>query len=157
KTREIGPAVDVYALGATLYDLLTGLPPFIGATPVETVLRVMGEDPIPPRVLQPNVPRDLETVCLKCLEKHPRKRYPTAEALADDRRRFLDGRPVSARPIGRLGRLVRVCRRKPREAALTAAALLLAAVTAAGVVLRARSDAAARAAAERAAAAPLAE
>src|SRR6266852_484923 len=84
KSKEIGPGADVYALGALLYDLLVGRPPFKAATPQETVDQVLSEDPIPPRRLQPKVPRDLETICLKCLQKEQPKRYATAEALAED-------------------------------------------------------------------------
>jgi Tol biopolymer transport system component/predicted Ser/Thr protein kinase len=125
--KGVGPPADVYALGAILYECLTGRPPFQGATAYETVLQVLQQDPAPPRRLRPAVPRDLETVCLKCLEKNPQRRYASAADLAGDLRRYLDGRPVTARPTGPLGRALRWAARRPAAAALlvcVAAALL---------------------------------
>jgi len=117
---------DVYSLGAILYSLLTGAPPFRGPTPLATLERVRRDEPASPRAGNPCVDRAIESVCLKCLEKDPARRYPDVGALADDLGRYIDGFPVRAQPVGPIGRAARWCRRRPASAALVATVLLAA-------------------------------
>lgn len=123
-SRQVGPVTDVYALGAILYELLTGRPPFKAATPLETVLQVLNADLVPPRKLQPRLPRDLETVCLQCLRKEPYKRPSSAQALADDLQRFLNGEPIQARRPSLIERGVLWSRKRPTSAILVATSVV---------------------------------
>jgi serine/threonine protein kinase/dipeptidyl aminopeptidase/acylaminoacyl peptidase len=125
KIKAIGLATDVYALGTMLYEMLTGRPPFRAETTLETLRQVQAVEPVPPSRLQPKLPRDLATICLKCLEKESSKRYPSALALAEDLRRFLAGQSILARPVGNPEKLWRWCRRKPLVAGLSAFVILL--------------------------------
>jgi WD40 repeat protein len=118
--QAVGRATDVHALGALLYQMLTGRPPFLAESALDTLLRVRLEEPVPPSVLRPRLPRDLETVCLKCLRKEPARRYASALALAEDLRRFRDGQPVEARPTPLWERGAKWVRRRPAPAALLA-------------------------------------
>jgi Protein kinase domain/WD domain, G-beta repeat len=133
RTRDIGPAADVYSLGAILYECLAGRPPFLGATVLETLDQGRSQEPLPPRPLQPRCPRDLETITLKCLSKEARQRYATATELADDLGRFLDGRPIKARSISRLEHLVRWTRRRPAIAGLLALVMIATGLGIAGI------------------------
>jgi serine/threonine-protein kinase len=137
RSSTIGPAVDVYGLGGVLYEMLTGRPPFEGLVATETLQKVISEEPVPPSRLNAQVPRDLETICLKCLRKNPARRYASAQDLADDLHRFLDGKPVLARPVGVVERAVKWARRRPAAALLLGAVLIaLGAAIGAGVWLQ---------------------
>ncbi|HVS37256.1 MAG TPA: SUMF1/EgtB/PvdO family nonheme iron enzyme [Gemmataceae bacterium] len=125
RRKKCGSACDVYALGAILYEMLTGRPPFRAPTAMETLLQVLSDDPVPPRRLQPKTPRDLETICLKCLQKDPARRYTSAGALAEDLRRFQAHRPIQARPTAWPERGLKWVKRRPVVAALTAAVTLV--------------------------------
>jgi hypothetical protein len=122
--KQLTPAADLYSLGAILYEMLTGRPSLLAESPVETVLRALTEDPVPLRRLQPKVPRDLETICHKCLEKQPRQRYTSALDLAEDLARFLRGEPIHARWARPWERLLKTARRRPALATAVAAGVL---------------------------------
>jgi serine/threonine-protein kinase len=120
KSKEVGPAADVYALGVILYEALVGRPPFRGETPLDTLEQVRNQEPVPPRRLLPKLPRDLETICLKCLHKEPGRRYAGAGALAEDLRHFLADRPIQGRPVQWWERVRKWARHRPAAAALLA-------------------------------------
>jgi hypothetical protein len=148
---DAGIHSDVYSMGAVLYHLLTGRAPFWGGSVQETLSQVLHREPVPPRALNPGVPRDLETICLKCLEKDPPRRYATAQALADDLGRFLQGEAILARQVGPLGKAWRWCRRRPAVAGLLGAVVVVTVIGFAGVLWQWRraEDHASRESAER--------
>ncbi len=125
QTHEIGPLSDQYSLGAILYEMLVGRPPFQGATTLETLDLARNQEPVPPTRLQPKVPADLATICLKALQKDPAKRFPDVAAMAGDLQSFLEGKPILARPVGAPERLWRWCKRNPRVGSLAAAVVLM--------------------------------
>jgi eukaryotic-like serine/threonine-protein kinase len=141
---EVGPAADVYALGATLYALVTGRPPFQAATPMDTVIQLLTDEPVPPRRINAALPRDLETICLKCLEKEPGRRYASAAALQQDLRHYLAGEPIVARPVTTLERAAKWARRRPAVAGLLGLVAFVAALGLGGVVWQWRAAVRAR-------------
>ncbi|MDB5385052.1 MAG: protein kinase family protein, partial [Planctomycetaceae bacterium] len=122
---QIGPLTDVYALGTLLYECLTGQAPFVASSVVDTLQKIRFDEPLSPRRLEPSIPRDLDTICLHCLQKEPSRRYASADALADDLRRFLKGEPIQARPTPTWERAWKWCRRRPAHAALIGVGVLL--------------------------------
>jgi serine/threonine protein kinase len=128
KTKAIGPPADIYALGAILYAMLTGRPPCQAASPIDTLLQVIDQEPVSPRLLNSQVPRDLETICLKCLQKEPQRRYSSAQELADELTRFVHGEPIHARPVGAAERAWRWLHKQRRSAVVGATAAVAAAI-----------------------------
>ncbi|MFN8010350.1 MAG: protein kinase [Holophagaceae bacterium] len=144
ETETMDRRADVYSLGASLYELLTGLPPYGAAEGMEALRKIIYEEPLPPRRRNPEVPRDLETIVLKCLEKDPARRYDTARALGDDLQRWLEGEPIRARPVSARERVGRFARRN-KLAVGVAAAALLAVLVAGSIAVRSRLQASAQA------------
>jgi predicted Ser/Thr protein kinase len=134
KQGKVSRQSDVYALGAMLYHLLTGRPPFQGETITETLHQVLHREPVAPRALNRSIPRDLETICLKCLEKEPSRRYPTAQELADDLARLLGNKAIQARPVGAAEKAWKWCRRQPALAAMGLGLLLMLVLGLSGVL-----------------------
>src|SRR5262249_17237165 len=131
-SKDVGPLADVYALGAVLYRLVTGRPPFQAATPLDTLLQRLQAEPVPPSRLNPKVPRDLGPTCPPGLQKEPSRRYAGAAALAEDLRRFLAGEPITARPASALEKALKWAKRKPAQAVAVAVSVVAAAVLLAG-------------------------
>jgi serine/threonine protein kinase len=139
RSHQSGPAGDIYSLGAVLYECLTGRPPFQGVSLIETLEQVQAQPVTAPGLIVPGVPADLEAICLKCLEKEPVRRYVTAGQMADDLRRFLDGRPVQARPVGVIGRLDLWRRRNPVAAIVIGVLALYSVIATIAILWRSKS------------------
>jgi serine/threonine protein kinase len=140
-SRHVGPPADVYSLGAILYYLVTGREPFHGSSALETLMMVRNENPTAPTLLVPQLSKDVETICLKCLEKDPAKRYASAADLAEELERFIRGEPILARPVGRVERAWRWCRRNPVVSVLAITCALMFAIGFAGVAWKWREAA----------------
>jgi eukaryotic-like serine/threonine-protein kinase len=138
RSADLTVAADIYSLGGILYELLLQRPPFAADTVVEVLRQVADHPPVSPRSLRPDIPRDVETICLKCLAKEPAQRYETAEALAEDLERWLEGRPIRARPLGSVARVWRWARRNPMPASLAAILLGILLAVAIGSTMAAR-------------------
>jgi WD40 repeat protein/serine/threonine protein kinase len=134
-SEAVGPAADIHALGAILYEVLTGRPPFVAETVLDTLEQVRSQEPLAPRRLRPKLPRDLETICLRCLQKEPRKRYASAAELAEDLKRFLAGQPIRARPVRAWERVAKWARRRPAAAALVAVSSMASVLLVIGLVV----------------------
>ncbi|MBX7104238.1 MAG: protein kinase, partial [Gemmataceae bacterium] len=142
--KRVGPPADIYALGAILYECLTGRPPFEGDNPISILMLVANSDPVHPARLRPGIPRDLESVCLKCLEKSPGRRYASARLLADDLERFLNGQSTEARPLSLAGRVVKLVRRHPVTTGLLCSVAVSLVIGMLGVLWQWRAAVAAR-------------
>ena len=130
RTEDVGPASDQYSLGAILYQMMTARAPFAAAKPLDTLTQVAKNEPVPPRQFQPEVPVDLETICLKTLQKDPAARYSSCESLAEDLRRFINGEPIHARPVSKLESAWKWSKRNPKIAIPSIASIALLMTTA---------------------------
>src|SRR5262249_21696463 len=133
RTRDLGPATDIYGLGAVMYEMLSGRPPFRAESATDTLLQVVENEPVPPTLLNPKVERDLETICVKCLEKDPHRRYESAEELANDLERYLGDEAITARSFNVIDRITRALDRTHHAAAFSTWSTMILII--AGIVL----------------------